>query len=113
MNKVARLIQHNRAFAGCLNSFEHDSQSCHCPMQFQVYFPPQTEKQKVPLLIWLGDHQQHPEDFMANSGVLRLASDYGIGIIALDTSPRNISIPFQQKGIGEGNSYYVDATQTP
>jgi S-formylglutathione hydrolase len=82
-------------------------------MQFQVFFPPQTEKHKVPVLFWLGDEHHTPEDFMQKSGILKLAAEYGIGIVAVDSSPKGNNIPITEDGIGEGLSYYVDATQTP
>ena len=83
-------------------------------MQFHLYFPPQSDKHKVPILLWLSDRKENGAQFMHESGILHFAAEHGIGILAPDTSPRNIVIPgVHDDDLGYGHSYYVDATQSP
>jgi len=84
-------------------------------MQFHVYFPPQSDKCKVPLLIWLSDREENGAAFMQESGILHYASEHGLAILAPDTSPREIVIPdaHNEDGLGPGHAFYVDATQSP
>ena len=46
-------IERIKESGGWLNRYTHDSGSCHCPMTFSVYLPPQAEAGEVPAVYWL------------------------------------------------------------
>ncbi len=52
---------------------------------------------------------------MVKSGVQKYAAEYGLILIAPDTSPRNSGIEGEDKDwdFGTGAGFYVDATETP
>ena len=83
-------------------------------MRFSVYQPPQA-KSKLPVLYFLAGLTCTEENFMVKSGALKYAAEYGLILIAPDTSPRNSRIEGEEKDwdFGTGAGFYVDATETP
>ena len=57
-------------------------------MVFSLYLPPQAQEQPVPLLIWLSGLTCTDENFVHKAGAQRYAAEYGVAILAPDTSPR-------------------------
>ena len=47
------LISRYKSFDGWVEFYRHPSESCHAPMRFSVYRPPQAATRKVPVLTWL------------------------------------------------------------
>lgn len=76
------------SFGGKLLKLKHRAKSVNCEMALNVYFPPQAEKQKVPVLFYLagltctGDNGAEKGFFQA------AASKKGIAVVYPDTSPR-------------------------
>jgi len=84
-------------------------------MRFSVFIPPQAETKPVPVLYYLSGLTCTEENFTVKSGVQRYAAEYGLLVVAPDTSPRNTGIPGEddQWDLGTGAGFYVDATQEP
>ncbi|MCT7976941.1 S-formylglutathione hydrolase [Laspinema olomoucense] len=109
------LNQQSRSFGGTTQFYQHSSQCCNAPMRFSVYIPPQAAQQPVPILYWLSGLTCTEENFITKAGAQRLAAQYGLLLVAPDTSPRNLGLPGEQDrwDFGSGASFYVDATEFP
>jgi S-formylglutathione hydrolase len=84
-------------------------------MRFAVYQPPQAKSERVPVLYFLAGLTSTEENFMAKAGAQRFAANYGLMLVAPDTSPRNTGIPGEDEDwdFGSGAGFYVDATVEP
>jgi S-formylglutathione hydrolase len=104
-----------KSFGGKLGFYKHHSRSCNCEMRFAVYEPPQAKTQTVPVLYFLSGLSSTEENFMIKAGAQRYAAEYGVILVAPDTSPRNTGIPGEDDtwDFGSGAGFYVDATQKP
>ena len=67
--------------------------SLQCEMKFALFLPPQSEKNDVPLIYWLSGLTCTDENFVQKAGAQRYAAEYGIAILAPDTSPRGENVP--------------------
>ncbi len=110
-----KLISSSRLFDGDLQFFEHYSKSCDASMRFSVYLPPQANKAKVPVLLWLSGLTCNEENFMLKSGAQRYAAELGIALVAPDTSPRETGTAGEEDewDFGSGAGFYVNATRLP
>lgn len=110
-----KLQSRTKAFGGNLEVYKHDSTSCKAPMQFAVYLPPQAQSKNVPILYWLSGLTCTEQNFIQKAGALRLASEYGFGLVVCDTSPRGLGIKGEDEryDLGSGAGFYVDATKSP
>lgn len=110
------LISEFKSFGGWQKRYSHPSKSCHCTMTFSIYLPPQAEKEKVPVLYWLSGLTCTDENFVQKAGAQAYASQYGVAIVAPDTSPRGDGVTDDADGaydFGLGASFYVNAEQAP
>tara|TARA_B100001996_G_scaffold382281_1_gene373696 strand:- start:14 stop:778 length:765 start_codon:yes stop_codon:yes gene_type:complete len=85
-------------------------------MKFALFLPPQSEKNDVPLIYWLSGLTCTDENFVQKAGAQRYAAEYGIAILAPDTSPRGENVPDdpdESYDFGLGAGFYVNATQEP
>jgi S-formylglutathione hydrolase len=86
-------------------------------MRFSVYHPPQALRQDTPLpvLFFLAGLTCTEETFMIKAGAQRWAAQYGIMLVAPDTSPRGTGIEGATRDwdFGEGAGFYLDAIQPP
>ncbi|WP_066380610.1 S-formylglutathione hydrolase [Anabaena sp. CA = ATCC 33047] len=114
MNNI-QLISEYKCFDGKLGFYSHDSSTCHGVMRFAVYQPPQATQKSVPVLYFLSGLTCTEENFMVKAGAQRYAAEYGLMLVAPDTSPRNTGIPGEDDDwdFGTGAGFYVDATQAP
>jgi S-formylglutathione hydrolase len=102
-------------FGGIVGYYSHFSESCNSQMNFAVYEPPQAKLEPVPVLYFLSGLTCTEENFMAKAGVQRFAAEYGLMVVAPDTSPRHTGIPGEDTDwdFGSGAGFYVDATVKP
>lgn len=102
-------------FGGIQGFYQHDSQVIGLPMHFSVYQPPQALHGNVPTLFFLAGLTCTEETFMIKAGAQRLAAEYGLMLVTMDTSPRNSGIPGETDtwDFGAGAGFYLDATQAP
>lgn len=84
-------------------------------MRFAVYQPPQAASGPVPVLYFLSGLTCTDENFMTKAGAQQFAAQYGVMLVAPDTSPRDTGIPGEDDDwdFGSGAGFYVDATQAP
>lgn len=105
----------NKSFGGWHKQYSHYAKTVNCDMRFAIYLPPQaSSNNKVPVLYWLSGLTCTDENFMQKSGVLRIAAELGIAIVAPDTSPRGTDVADDEAyDLGQGAGFYVNATQAP
>lgn len=105
----------NKQHGGELSFYQHQSEVNQCPMTFAVYLPPQAQTQKVPVLYFLSGLTCTEENFMIKSGAQRFAAKYGIALVSMDTSPRNLGIDGEDDSyaFGSGAGFYLNATVQP
>lgn len=106
----------NRCFEGKQLRFTHESHSLGCEMNFSIFLPPQAESEDVPVLYWLSGLTCTDENFVQKAGAQRYAAEYGVAVVATDTSPRGEQIPDDPEGswdFGLGAGFYVNATEDP
>ncbi|GMH35103.1 hypothetical protein BSKO_02971 [Bryopsis sp. KO-2023] len=101
-----------KTFGGWNRRYKHKSTSCGCDMIFQIFFPPQAEAGKVPVIYFLSGLTCTDENFMIKAGAQRKAAEYGIALIAPDTSPRGLNIPGESDSwdFGVAAGFYLNAT---
>jgi S-formylglutathione hydrolase len=106
----------HQAFGGVQGFFAHDSTVIGLPMRFALFMPPRARpEQRVPLMVYLAGLTCTEETFSIKAGAQRVASELGVGLLAPDTSPRNTGIAGATGDweVGEGASFYLDATVAP
>lgn len=115
MSTAPNLISKNKCFGGTVNSYQHQSQTCNGEMRFTIYQPPQAKSERVPVLYFLSGLTCTEENFMVKAGAQQLAAEYGVMLVAPDTSPRNTGIAGEEDDwdFGAGAGFYVDATAEP
>ncbi|MBW4669381.1 MAG: S-formylglutathione hydrolase [Cyanomargarita calcarea GSE-NOS-MK-12-04C] len=109
------LISETKSFGGKLSFYSHPSSTCKSEMRFSIYQPPQATSQTVPILYFLSGLTCTEENFMAKAGAQKYAAEYGLMLVAPDTSPRNTGISGEDDDwdFGTGAGFYVDATEKP
>jgi len=102
-------------FGGSVEFYSHVSQVCAGEMRFAVYRPPQAQQKPVPVVYFLSGLTCTEENFMIKAGAQRYAAEYGLMLVAPDTSPRNTGIPDEGADwdFGAGAGFYLDATVSP
>ncbi|HVK96062.1 MAG TPA: S-formylglutathione hydrolase [Noviherbaspirillum sp.] len=112
---MLEILSEHRCFGGIQAFYRHDADTIGLPMRFSVFHPPVEEKQLVPVLFYLAGLTCTEETFMIKAGAQRWAAQYGIMLVAPDTSPRNTGIADADKDwdFGTGAGFYLDATEPP
>ena len=115
MAELLTCVQEHRCFGGTVGYYRHASAVCQGEMKFAVYQPPQAQSEVVPVLYFLSGLTCTEENFMVKAGAQRYAAEYGLMLVAPDTSPRNTGIPGEDEDwdLGTGAGFYVDATAAP
>ena len=114
MTALETRSQH-RCFDGTQSFYQHVSTVIGLPMRFSVFQPPQAQNQRVPVLFFLAGLTCTEETFMIKAGAQRYAAEYGVMLVAMDTSPRQTGIAGETDDwdFGAGAGFYLDATQAP
>ncbi len=112
---MLEVVSEHACFGGVQGFYSHQSATIGLPMRFSVYQPPQAERGPVPVLFFLAGLTCTEETFMIKAGAQRLAAEYGLMLVATDTSPRNTGIADATKDwdFGEGAGFYLDALMPP
>jgi S-formylglutathione hydrolase len=102
-------------FGGKMGFYAHASAETGTEMKIGVYVPPQAAKGPVPVLYYLAGLTCTEETFMIKAGAQRLAAEYGLILVAPDTSPRGLGLPGEADNwdFGVGAGFYLDATAAP
>jgi S-formylglutathione hydrolase len=105
----------SRCFAGIVGFHSHMSTEIGAPMRFGIFLPRQAETRRVPVLYFLAGLTCTEETFLIKAGALRFAAEYGLILVAPDTSPRGLGIPGEDDDwdFGTGAGFYLDATAEP
>lgn len=108
-----KLISSARCCGGFQKVFEHTSNVLKCNMKFGIYLPTKSESVKVPVLYWLSGLTCTEQNFITKAGAQKYAEEYGIAIVAPDTSPRGCNIEGEEDSwdFGTGAGFYINATQ--
>ncbi|WP_017651793.1 S-formylglutathione hydrolase [Fortiea contorta] len=113
--KNLNLISESQCFGGKIGFYSHAATTCNGEMRFAVYQPPQVTQKPVPVLYFLSGLTCTEENFIVKAGALSWAAEYGLMLVAPDTSPRNTGIAGEdeESDFGTGAGFYVDATTEP
>ena len=115
MSTTISIRSAQRCFGGTQGFYVHASASTGTDMRFSVYVPPHAEGAKLPALYYLAGLTCTEETFAIKAGAQRLASELGLVLVTLDTSPRGLDLPGDSASwdFGVGAGFYVDATEAP
>lgn len=102
-----------KCYGGLQKVFEHVSEVLNCTMKFAIFLPSKSDSAKVPVLYWLSGLTCTEQNFITKAHAQRYAEEYGIAIVAPDTSPRGCNIEGEEDSwdFGTGAGFYVDATE--
>jgi S-formylglutathione hydrolase len=108
-------IEQHTCFGGQQEVWSHDSEVLGCPMRFGIYLPPQALVRPCPVLYWLSGLTCTEQNFVTKAGAQRYAAEHGVMLVVPDTSPRGSQVADDaaRYDLGQGASFYVNATQTP
>ncbi len=102
----------HRVAGGELSYAAHESAATGTQMRLSVFTP--GGKGPFPYLIWLSGLTCTEDNFTTKAGAYAAAAKHGVAIVAPDTSPRGDGVADDPAyDLGQGASFYVDATQTP
>jgi S-formylglutathione hydrolase len=109
------IVSEQACFGGVQRFVRHHSRECAGPMRVAVYEPPLAKPRKVPVLYYLAGLTCTEETFAIKAGAQRLAAQYGLMLVAPDTSPREPRHAGDDASwdFGLGAGFYVDATEPP
>jgi S-formylglutathione hydrolase len=115
MSTSLNLKSESRCFGGTVGYYSHESKSCNSEMRFAVYVPPQAQSKPVPVLYYLSGLTCTEDNFTVKAGAQHYAAEYGMMLVAPDTSPRNTGTPGEDEtwDLGTGAGFYVNATAEP
>lgn len=108
----------NRCFDGEQHYYTHQSVSTKTPMTFSIYLPDEAlAGQRCPAILYLSGLTCNSDNVTHKAHFQQKCSELGMIFIAPDTSPRssegsNVAND-ERYFVGQGASYYVDATQAP
>lgn len=103
-------------FSGRMGFYSHRSAATGTKMRFAVFIPPQAlQGARCPALYYLAGLECNEETFVVKAGAQRLAAEFGLVLVAPDTSPRGAGIPGEDADwdFGTGAGFYLDATAEP
>ncbi|MCG9536071.1 S-formylglutathione hydrolase [Providencia huaxiensis] len=107
-------IERHACFGGWQDVYQHQSTVLGCEMKFSVYLPPQAKTAACPVIYWLSGLTCNEQNFITKAGAQQFAAEYGVILIAPDTSPRGAEVADDEAyDLGQGAGFYVNAQQAP
>ena len=107
-------IENWQSFGGEQQIWQHTSDTLNCDMNVAVFVPSKAKTEPCPLLYWLSGLTCTEKNFIEKSGYQRFAEEYGIIVVAPDTSPRGDDVADDDAyDLGKGAGFYVNATLSP
>lgn len=111
-------ISVNRCFNGEQHYYSHESTATKTPMTFSIYLPDEALLgQRCPAVLYLSGLTCNADNVTHKAHFQQRCSELGMIFIAPDTSPRSsedTDVPNDERYfVGQGASYYVDATRAP
>ena len=102
----------HRVFEGELAYARHASKVTGTTMRFSIFVPP--GEGPHPYVIWLSGLTCTEDNFTVKAAAYGAAARLGVAVVAPDTSPRGEGVADDDAyDLGQGASFYVDATQAP
>jgi S-formylglutathione hydrolase len=111
---ILNILKEHHCYGGVVTYYCHTSKSVSGEMTFAVFYPPQmSQGARLPALTYLAGLTCTQETFMMKGGAQQLAAEYGLILIAPDTSPRGAGIAGEDDDwdFGTGAGFYIDASQ--
>ncbi len=117
-NSKLTQISVNRCFDGEQHYYSHQSTATKTPMTFSIYLPDEALAGKLcPAVLYLSGLTCNADNVTHKAHFQQRCSELGMIFIAPDTSPRSSEdddVPNDERYfVGQGASYYVDATDAP
>ena len=108
-------LESHASFGGRQEVWAHDASTLGCAMRVAVYLPPAAcSGQRRPVLYWLSGLTCTEQNFITKAGFQQYAAQYGIIVVACDTSPRGALVADDPAyDLGQGAGFYLNATQHP
>ncbi|MGO2227096.1 S-formylglutathione hydrolase [Psychrobacter celer] len=108
----------NRCFDGEQHYYSHQSTATKTAMTFSIYLPDEAlAGRRCPAVLYLSGLTCNADNVTHKAHFQQKCSELGMIFIAPDTSPRSsesVDVPNDERYfVGQGASYYVDATQAP
>ncbi|WP_435979064.1 S-formylglutathione hydrolase [Psychrobacter sp. DM4] len=117
-NSQMTQISVNRCFDGEQHYYRHESPATKTSMTFSIYLPDEAlAGQRCPAILYLSGLTCNADNVTHKAHFQQKCSELGMIFIAPDTSPRSSDddeVPDDERYfVGQGASYYVDATKAP
>ena len=117
-NSKLTQISANRCFDGEQHYYSHDSTATKTSMTFSIYLPDEAlAGHRCPAVLYLSGLTCNADNVTHKAHVQKKCSELGMIFIAPDTSPRSnaeVDVANDERYfVGQGASYYVDATCAP
>ena len=117
-NSKLTQISANRCFDGEQHYYSHDSTATKTSMTFSIYLPDEAlAGHRCPAVLYLSGLTCNADNVTHKAHVQKKCSELGMIFIAPDTSPRSnaeVEVANDERYfVGQGASYYVDATCAP
>ncbi|MGP4714113.1 MULTISPECIES: S-formylglutathione hydrolase [unclassified Psychrobacter] len=117
-NSQMTQVSVNRCFDGEQHYYRHESVVTKTPMTFSIYLPDEAlAGQRCPAILYLSGLTCNADNVTHKAHFQQKCSELGMIFIAPDTSPRSsdeVEVPNDERYfVGQGASYYVDATTAP
>lgn len=108
-------LSEQRCHGGVQGVYRHPSRACGGDMRFALFLPPQVKVRSCASLYFLAGLTCSEETATIKAGAQRLAAQFGLALVMPDTSPRATGIAGATGDweLGEGASFYLDATRAP
>lgn len=105
----------NRCFNGEQRYYSHRSSVTNTEMSFSIYLPDEALVGKTcPAILYLSGLTCSPDNVTHKAHFQQKCSELGMIFIAPDTSPKGENVANDERYfVGQGASYYVDATEQP
>ncbi len=117
---ILTLTSNNRCFDGEQHYYTHESSATNSTMTFSIYLPDKALAGKTcPAIMFLSGLTCSPDNPTHKAHFQKKCSEMGVIFIAPDTSPKSSTNPNsdiaddERYYVGQGASYYVDASQAP
>lgn len=119
-NSKLKQVSINRCFEGEQHYYSHQSTTTKTSMTFSIYLPDEAlAGHRCPAILYLSGLTCNADNVTHKAHFQQKCSELGMILIAPDTSPRSdidagVEVPNDERYfVGQGASYYVDATQAP
>lgn len=109
------LVSTARSFGGEQRVYRHASSATNTDMEFAAFLPAEALRgEACPTLVWLSGLTCTWENATTKAGYQKLAAEFGMIVLAPDTSPRGAEVANDEAyDLGQGAGFYVDASEAP